>query len=410
MHTFGCAFFLFLKSSMNFEAVPRNHFLDDVHRAVKCLYDGSVAQDGGDEIKELCIFCELKLNTQKNQFQQLSVCVRKIFQYCSGHDWVCRSRDSVINVTDIVWQKSELFTKKSYKGYVKYMLQRYTPSNALYNLEHLNNKLLADQPHMQKIVQSVDYCLFQNYRPFKVVGDKFPIPQPGREFEKQFVPQWYKPFEKVAREEEVLVRDHHSPPCDHATWDVKLFEGVLDESIKKKALEKFLTEKRLVDLLLSEKNRLVDQIDNICGVPDPCTFCCKSKRENPQNKVACSGIVELCKFKHEFFSEWPKALDNMAKTAFAVFSCTNLRRYGKLMDIVFQLKYFERAMCVKRYLDGEIIDTTPSMSEICSLYDTIFFRYYGEHSWSFEPDPRYLDSESDESDRESADSGLESPF
>ena len=60
--------------------------------------------------------------------------------------------------------------------------------------------------------------------------------------------------------------------------------------------------------LLSIDGSLLNNIDKLTAVADPCDLCMWRKQQNPSHIVVCSGAEELCTFKYEFFAEWSKYL------------------------------------------------------------------------------------------------------
>lgn len=376
----------------------------DVHSFVSVLVCGDVGENEQANFEELCDFCKNLLNNSSKQ----KTCpeVRKIYATCSGHDWVCKGKAELFCMQVVDWKKDELVTKKNYKDILNYVIKNYSTTTAIYALDYFNRRLIAEQPHTQKIVQVAEHCVYLNYRGFNLKSDAFPVPLPGREKESNFVPFWVK--DKVSCEEGEVVNNTFNP-CRQAEWGLFLYEEIFKTDFVVPPQYDLLSKIRLYDIVNSKNKDFLSNVDAVTIAPDPCQFCCRVKKYNPSRVVSCSGVYHLCEFKADFFTAWPVELNERAKSSFAILSCTNLRSYRKLMDSVFSLKYFERCMHVKAHVDSELLETHPHMRKICSLYDLLLFRYYGHNSFKPEIEIVFQGPMEEESDRESdmmSDSGV----
>ena len=60
--------------------------------------------------------------------------------------------------------------------------------------------------------------------------------------------------------------------------------------------------------IFNTDSSLLNNIDKMTAVADPCELCCWQKDRNPSTVVMCSGAEKLCKFKYEFLTKWPEYL------------------------------------------------------------------------------------------------------
>ena len=108
--------------------------------------------------------------------------------------------------------------------------------------------------------------------------------------------------------------------------------------------------------------------------------------------VVCSGVEEICKFKYEFFAEWPEyVLSEINKTQMLL-NCDTLEKYAQLMDILFSIKYTERAFELKAEIDNTLLSLHPYMCYPVTWYDALSYRYY----WSPWVTPKGLHLEEEE--------------
>ena len=98
--------------------------------------------------------------------------------------------------------------------------------------------------------------------------------------------------------------------------------------------------------LLNIDHSLLNNIDKMITVSDPCNLCCWRKDRNPSIVVVCSGAEEQCKFKYEFFAEWPEYLLSEINKTQMLLDCDTLEKYAQLTNILFSVKYYVH-MCNK---------------------------------------------------------------
>ena len=128
--------------------------------------------------------------------------------------------------------------------------------------------------------------------------------------------------------------------------------------------------------LLSTDGSLLNNIDKLIAVADPCGLCVWRKENNPSHVVVCSGVEELCTFNYEFFAEWPKYLWGKLNKTEMLLDCNTLEKYAQLMDIIFSVKYIERAFKLKSIIDNILLSLHPNMCYQLNWYDTLLYRFY----------------------------------
>ena len=85
-----------------------------------------------------------------------------------------------------------------------------------------------------------------------------------------------------------------------------------------------------VENIFNIDSSLLNNIDKMTAVADPCELCCWQKDRNPSTVVMCTGAEKLCKFKYEFFAEWPEyllLLSEINKTEMLL-DCDTLEKYA----------------------------------------------------------------------------------
>ena len=56
--------------------------------------------------------------------------------------------------------------------------------------------------------------------------------------------------------------------------------------------------------------------------------------------------------------------------------CDILEKYAQLMDIIFSVKYIERAFELKAKVDNILLNLHPHMTFVVTWYDALLHRYY----------------------------------
>ena len=163
--------------------------------------------------------------------------------------------------------------------------------------------------------------------------------------------------------------------------------------------------------LLNIDDPLLNNINKMITVADPCNLCCWRKERNPSNVVVCSDAEELCKFKYEFFAEWPEYLLSEINKTKMLLDCDTLEKYAQLMDILFSVKYIERVFELKAEIDNTLLSLHPYMCYPVTWYNALLYRYYSS-PW-VTPKGLYLEEEEEMENVEdvipvSSDEGFES--
>ena len=131
-----------------------------------------------------------------------------------------------------------------------------------------------------------------------------------------------------------------------------------------------------MQILLSIDGSLLNNIDKLIAVADPCDLCVWRKENNPSHVVVCSGVKEQCTFKYEFFAAWPKYLWSKLNKTEMLLDCDTLEKYAQLMDIIFSVKYIERAFELKTIIDNTLLSLHPHMCYPINWYDTLLYRFH----------------------------------
>ena len=87
--------------------------------------------------------------------------------------------------------------------------------------------------------------------------------------------------------------------------------------------------------LSSIDGSLLNNIDKLIAVADPCDLSMWRKQQNPSHAVVCSGAEEL-------------------------------EKYAELMDIIFSVKYIERAFELKTIIDHTLLRLHPHIITVSS--------------------------------------------
>ena len=56
--------------------------------------------------------------------------------------------------------------------------------------------------------------------------------------------------------------------------------------------------------------------------------------------------------------------------------CDTLEKYAQLLDIIFSVKYIERAFELKTIIDNTLLSLHPHMCYPINWYDTLLYRFY----------------------------------
>ena len=65
-----------------------------------------------------------------------------------------------------------------------------------------------------------------------------------------------------------------------------------------------------------------------------------------------------------------------ADTAYMLFTCDTIDKYADLLNIIFNVKFIERAIELKALIDNQLFLMKPHLSKIIGWYDMLILRYY----------------------------------
>ena len=131
-----------------------------------------------------------------------------------------------------------------------------------------------------------------------------------------------------------------------------------------------------VENIFNIDSSLLKNIDKMTAVADPCELCCWWKDRNPSTVIMCSGAEKLCKFKYDFFAEWPEYLLSEIEKTEMLLDCNTLEKNAQLMDIILSVKYIEKAFELKAKIDNTLLNLHPHMTYVVTWYDALLYRYY----------------------------------
>lgn len=329
-------------------------------------------------VKELCGYCTKKYKPGIEM--TVTHHLKKHMMRCTGVEWVCQARDGVYRIQSPGWNNQRMMTKEEYSCIVRGMLKELTPTDMIYTLEHINMSIVTSQPHMQTMARATEYVVYGNFHPFKLKKEVFPVPPLGEEYVNGFVKPWKMDDEGVIERD-----DEGLDEVDGYVWGITdpYFHPELYnvKSFTKAGNYNFFVKNRQMNRTHSlsrdqAERALVQKLDKLVSANDPCAVCKERKMHNPDHIISCTGIMELCKFKYQFFSSMPDFLKTLLPKANTLMSCNTTARYSELMDVIFSVSYIERALVLKQMIDDELIDIHPHLLHFAHLYDMMILRYY----------------------------------
>ena len=117
-------------------------------------------------------------------------------------------------------------------------------------------------------------------------------------------------------------------------------------------------------------------VDAITLAADPCDICQWWKKMNKKCMTTCTGVKDLCKLKYDFFKEWPKEMMIHSDASYMLFNCDTLDKYAALLNIIFNVKFIERAIELKALVDHQLFQMHPHLFKVIGWYDMLILRYY----------------------------------
>ena len=187
-----------------------------------------------------------------------------------------------------------------YSGMLKNLVYGDCAKNVIYHVKNFHMNVISQQPHMQTVTQIAEYMVYTNYKPHLLKDDVFPVPPPEYEY---FEMKVHAMIESN-NDEEVDPDGIEKMGYEVSNWkpelnDILVCRNIVDNIL----LENEPLNNERIGKLLNIDHSLLNNIDKMITVSDPCNLCCWTKDRNPSIVVVCSGAEELCKFKYEFFAE-----------------------------------------------------------------------------------------------------------
>ena len=333
------------------------------------------------KVHGLCICCVQKLLQTHDKAQiDVSPKTQGLYIRCSGLAWLCRARDKLITTRRMIWNPKWLMNKEMYNGMLHNLVYGDCAKNVIYQIEHFNMNLVNQQPHMQTAAKIAEYVVYTNYKPHLLKDDIFPVPPVGYEYlDMKVAARIEDDDEDEVDGENVDTNQIEKLGYEVCNWKPELNDIVAHSNFVNNGplenVQNKLNNERMLSLL-SIDGSLLNNIDKLIAVADPCDLCMWRKEQNPSQVLVCSGAEELCTFKYEFFAEWPKYLWSELNKTEMLLDCDTLEKYAKFMDIIFSVKYIERAFELKTIIDHTLLSLHPHMSYPVTWYDALLYRYY----------------------------------
>ena len=385
--------------------------LRDVHKTVDKLLDKlNYNEKQHVQVYNLCTHCE----TVEDLDRSVPMEKKKLtYLHCSGYDWICRAIYEVERDETILWTQYSLMTPQEYCELITEAMETMEPRSAMFSIHKFNKDLRMEQPHTVNTIHAVEELLFKCYVPLKLQKNRLPVPPEGKEFleeivapmnieqselveptfKESWVPTCSCPEKSLDPETEActqcgnsklqLVREkiNTGDLTQMPDWDPTLHfldeeKDMVDGNAAATGIQRDLDIVRARALVSNTCTEMINHISTHTGIKDPCQFCQTKKRSAPDRIVECSGVEELCTFKHEFFKAWPVGMVRDKSYNEIVLSCYTVAKYKDILDQVFSLKYVERAMNVKRMIDTDLLPIHPHLAPVANLYNCILYRYY----------------------------------
>ena len=265
--------------------------------------------------------------------------------------------------------------KQMYNGILQNLVYGDCAKNVTYQMEKFNMNLVSQQPHMQTAAHIAEYAVYTDYKPHLLKDDVFPIPPVGYEYFEMETPAQIQDIDG----EEVDPDGIEKLGYEVCNWKPQLYDFlVCRDIVNNRNWENIQNElnNEGVENIFNIDSSLLNNIDKMTAVADPCELCCWWKDRYPSTVIMCSGAEKLCKFKYEFFAKWPEYLLSKINKTEMLLGCDTLEKYAQLMDIIFSVKYIERAFELKAKVDNTLLNLHPYMTYVVTLYDALLYRYY----------------------------------
>lgn len=382
--------------------------------------------------KMMCNYCSEKFKWDNTEHPENK---KFVYHRCSGMSWICKARHECASPIYIQWNKEQLMTHTTYVKKINQAIQTMDPKIALFSINCFHNEVKKEQHHMVKMVQVGEQFIYHTYSPFKLQDGMFPVPPIGNEWsefgiipwgagkkaseliteahwknyeEKQnhekmqtwiqvcncanseMVPETFKCsqcdtkynekavfYQESVEEEQVLNECTMPGRPKEADWD-KFYKVALQNECSEEegSRQEGLNQVRIKHVWSLNGLELLEQIQTITGHPNPCDWCKWRKLYFPKLEVHCTGIYDLCHFKHKFFEESPYGLNRTGTMHHAIMKCDDVKEYAKLLDKIFSVNEIERAITLKLIVDDDIAFYYPHMCKVIDCYDALIMRWY----------------------------------
>ena len=166
-----------------------------------------------------------------------------------------------------------------------------------------------------KTTQLAEFLIYSNYIAFQLTEGIFPVPPIGEEFTDAFVPPMKSKIKYENKYGEMVEKEEYG--CTPPAWKEELTEKCNK---------------------LAENPSPDHVIHKLCLATDACFHCVWLKHKVPGKIINCTGIPKQCSLKYEFFNTWPTKFYKEAYLMTRILLCDTLKRYGELLDEIFNVK------------------------------------------------------------------------
>ena len=111
------------------------------------------------------------------------------------------------------------------------------------------------------------------------------------------------------------------------------------------------------------------------GVVDPCKYCMELKSMYPDHFIDCSGNAKMDEFKYWYLRETPMSMSNGHTHSTAIMNCNDRQAYRSLLDKIFSVRYIDRALIIKAFVDNELVKFHPHLAAITWWYNALLYRF-----------------------------------
>ena len=189
-----------------------------------------------------------------------------------------------------------------YNGILQNLVYGDGAKNVIYQMEKFSMNLVRQQLHMQTAAHIVEYVVYTNYKSHFLKNDVFPIHPVGYEYFKIKTPAQIEDDDG----EEVDSDGIKKLGYEVCNWkpqlnDILVCRDIVNNRNWKNNQNELNNEG--VENIFNIDSSLLNNIDKMTAVTDPCKLCCWQKDRNPSTVFMCSGAEKLRKFKFEFFAE-----------------------------------------------------------------------------------------------------------